>query len=51
MKKEEILVTAAMYFSVALSVFIAVIVLTGAMAYFLKTFFHIAPTWLFGLFD
>ena len=51
MKKEEILVTAAMYFSVALAVFVAVVTLTGMVAYFLKTFFHIAPTWLFGLFD
>ena len=50
-RERNFLVTVAMYFSMALSVFVAVIVLTGMVAYFLKMFFHIDPKWLFGLFD
>ncbi len=51
MKGKLFLLTAIMYGSVALSVFIVVVMLTGMVAYFAKTFYHIPPKWLFGLFD
>lgn len=51
MKERFWLATAILYLSVALSVFLAVVMVTGMVAFFAKTFFHIPPKWLFGLFD
>jgi len=51
MKERFWLATAMLYLSVTLSVFLAVVMLTGMVAFFAKTFYHIPPKWLFGLFD
>jgi hypothetical protein len=51
MKERFWLATAILYLSVVLSVFITVVMVTGMVAFFAKTFFHIQPKWLFGLFD
>lgn len=51
MKKRFRLATAMLYLSVALSVFITLVMLTGMAAFFAKTFYHVPPKWLFGLFD
>ena len=40
-----------MYGSFSLCVVIVVIQLEGMAAYFAKTFYHVQPAWLFGLFD
>ena len=50
-KRKLFLMSVVMYGSVALAVFIVVTMLTGMAAYFAKTFYHIPPRWLFGLFD
>ncbi|MCZ6531478.1 MAG: hypothetical protein O7A08_00780 [SAR324 cluster bacterium] len=51
MKGKLFLLSSIMYGSVALSVFIVVVMVTGMVAYFAKTLYHIPPTWMFGLFD
>ena len=50
-KRYAVLVTGLSWLSVTLAVFLAVMMCVGAVAYFLKTFFHINPRWMFGLFD
>ena len=50
-KGKLILLSVMMYGSVALAVFIVVTMLTGMVAYFAKTLYHIPPKWMFGIFD
>ena len=45
------LVTGLSWISVTLSVFLVFMMSVGAVAYFAKTFYHITPRWMFGLFD
>lgn len=51
MKHRILLAKMLLYLSVAVAVFVTVVMLTGMAAYFAKTFYHIPPKWLFGLFD
>lgn len=43
--------TALLYLSFAVAVLVSVLMLTGMVAYFAKTFYHVQPRWMFGLFD
>ncbi len=51
MKDRFWLAKAMLYLSVTMSVLLTVVMLTGMVAFFAKTFYHIPPKWLFGLFD
>ena len=50
MKNRNWLAKALLYVSVTVAVLVTVVMLTGMIAYFAKTFYHVPPRWLFGLF-
>ena len=51
MKLFVALVTGLSWISVTLAFFLVFMMSVGAVAYFAKTFYHITPRWMFGLFD